>query len=101
MKLFALNYIIIQNHHQYTGRCLTLSLAGTEAVFWGKVPEVSVQRAGGDAALILPPEADQCWSEISPLSASEIFTQRRVRRIGTGFPHANGSVKEATGSSQQ
>ena len=32
-------------------------------------------------ALILPPEVDQRWSEISPLSASETFTQRRVQRI--------------------
>ena len=47
-------------------------------------------------ALILPPEADQHWSEISPLSASETFTQRGVRRIGAGSPHANGSVKETT-----
>ena len=45
-----------------------------------------------NVALILPPKADQCRSKISPLSASETFTQRRVWRIDTGSPHANGSV---------
>ena len=53
-------------------------------------------RLTNNAALILPPEADQRWSEISPLSASETFTQGRVQRIGAGSPHANGSVKEAS-----
>ena len=53
-------------------------------------------RLTNNVALILPPEADQRWSEISPLSASETFTQGRVWRIGTGSPHANDSVKEAT-----
>ena len=43
------------------------------------------------APLILPPEADQCWSEISPLTASKTFTQRRWR-IDAGSLHANGSV---------
>ena len=52
-------------------------------------------RLTNNAALILPPEADQCRSEISPLSTSETFTQRRVRRIGAGSPHANGSVTGA------
>ena len=46
--------------------------------------------------VILPPEADQRRSEIPPLSASETLTQRRMRRIGAGSPHANGSVKEAS-----
>ena len=50
-----------------------------------------------NAALILPTEADQHRTEISPLSASETFTQRRVQRIGTGSPHANGSVNRASG----
>ena len=45
-----------------------------------------------NAALILPPEADQHQSEITRLSISESFTQRRVRRIGAGSPHANSSV---------
>ena len=51
-----------------------------------------------NAALILPPEADQHWSKIFPLSASETFTQRRVRRIDAGSPHANGSVNGAINS---
>ena len=37
VKFFTLNYIIIDIPHQQTGRCLTLSLAGTKAVVWGKV----------------------------------------------------------------
>ena len=52
-------------------------------------------RFTNNEALILPPEADQCRSRISPLSASETFTQRRVRRISAGSPHANGSVNAA------
>ena len=47
-------------------------------------------------ALILPPEADQRRSEISPLTASETFIQRRRRRIGVGSLHANSSVNGAT-----
>ena len=47
-------------------------------------------------ALTLPPEADQHWSKISPLAASETFTQRRRRRIGAGSLHANGSVNGAS-----
>ena len=42
--------------------------------------------------LILPPEADQYRSKISPLTGSKTFTQRRRRRNGTGSPHSNGSV---------
>ena len=45
-----------------------------------------------NTALILLPEADQ----ISPLVASETFTQRRIRRIGLGSQHVNGSVNLAT-----
>ena len=52
-------------------------------------------RLTNNAALI-PPEADQRRSKISPLSTSETFTQRRVWRIAAGSPHANGSVKEAS-----
>ena len=48
-----------------------------------------------DGPLILPPEEYQHWSEISPLAASETFTQRRRRRIGTGSPHPNSSVNGA------
>ena len=49
-----------------------------------------------NVALILPPEADQRQSEISPLSASETLTQGRVQRIAAGSPHANCSVKKAS-----
>ena len=49
-----------------------------------------------NAVLILPPEADQRRSKISPLSSSETFTQRRVQRIGAGSPYANGSVSWAS-----
>ena len=49
-----------------------------------------------NTALILTPEADQCRSKISLLAASDTFTQRRVRRIGAGSPHANSSVNRAT-----
>ena len=45
--------------------------------------------------VILPQEVDEHRSEISPLAASETFTQRRMRRIAEGSPHANGSVKGA------
>ena len=34
---FSLWITKLHNCHQSTGRCLTLSLAGREAVFWGKV----------------------------------------------------------------
>ena len=37
---------------------------------------------------ILPPEAAQCQSKISPLTASETFTQRRRWNIGEGSPHS-------------
>ena len=42
------------------------------------------------APLILPPESDQYWSEISPLhaTASETFTQRRRQRSGEGSLHS-------------
>ena len=49
-----------------------------------------------NTALILTPEVDQCRSKISLLAASDTFTQRRVRRIGAGSPHANSSVNRAT-----
>ena len=52
-------------------------------------------RFANTAPLILPPDADQHWSEISPLAASEIFTQGRKQRIVTGSPHPNGSVNGA------
>ena len=45
--------------------------------------------------LILPPEADQCQSEISSLAVSETFTER-MQRIGTGSLHANDSVSGAS-----
>ena len=48
-------------------------------------------------ALILPPEADQRRSEISPLSASETFTQGRERRSGAGYPNEKGRGKENKG----
>ena len=41
---------------------------------------------------ILPLEAYQCQSEISPFIASETFTQRRRRRIGTRSLHPNSSA---------
>ena len=41
-------------------------------------------------------KADQHLSEISPLTASETFTQRRMRRIGAGSPHAHSSVNGAS-----
>ena len=47
------------------------------------------------APLILPPEADQRRSGISPLAASETFTQRMMQNIGAGSPHANSSVNGA------
>ena len=53
-------------------------------------------RLTNNAALILPPEGDQHRSKISPLSASETLTQRRVRRNGVGSLHANVSVNAAT-----
>ena len=46
--------------------------------------------------LILLPDAYQCRSEISPLAASENFTQRRRRRIGAGSPYSNDTVNGAT-----
>ena len=46
--------------------------------------------------LILAPEVDQHQSEISPLAASETFTQRRVRRIDAGSWHSMGSVNGAS-----
>ena len=50
---------------------------------------------GRSAALVLPPMADQHRSDISPLTASETFTQRRRQRTGAGSPHSNGSVNGA------
>ena len=44
-----------------------------------------------NAPLILPPEADQHQSKISPLTASETFTQRRRWRIAAGSLHPNGN----------
>ena len=44
--------------------------------------------SGNAAPLIISPEADQKWSEISPLAASETLTQRRMHRIGTGSPQS-------------
>ena len=44
------------------------------------------------APLILPAEADQHWSEISALAASETLIQRRRRRIDAGSLHPNSSV---------
>ena len=41
---------------------------------------------------ILPLETYQYWSEIS----SETFTQRTMRRIGTGSLHSNSSVNGAS-----
>lgn len=45
------------------------------------------------APLMLSPEAHQCWSEISPLAASKIFTQRKMQRIAAGSMHSKGSMK--------
>ena len=56
-------------------------------------------RFSNNAALILPPQADQRQSEISILATSETFTQRWLRIIGAGYPHANWSVNGATVSS--
>ena len=56
-------------------------------------------RFSSNAALILPIQADQHQSEISTLAAFETFTQRWLRIIGAGYPHANGSVNGATVSS--
>ena len=39
--------------------------------------------------------------EISPVAASEIFTHRRMWRIGAASPHANGSVNVASQSVSQ
>ena len=47
------------------------------------------------ALLILPPEAGQRQSEISPLATSETFTYRPRWRTGAGSPHPNGGVKGA------
>ena len=57
---------------------------------------VHTGRFSNNTALIQSPEADQHQSEISPLTASESFTQRRRRSIGAGSLHANGSVNGAT-----
>ena len=48
------------------------------------------------APLILPPEAHQSLSEISPLATYEIFTQRLLWRICAGSPHSKGSVNGAS-----
>ena len=53
-------------------------------------------RFANNMALTLPPEAEKHQSEISPLAASETFTQRRRQRIGAESPHANSSVNGAT-----
>ena len=53
-------------------------------------------RFANTALLILPPEAYQHLSEISPLTTSETCTQRRRLRIGTGSPHSNCSVNGAS-----
>lgn len=47
-------------------------------------------------AALIPPEGYQRRSEISPLTASESFTQRRVQRINAGSPHSKCSVNGAT-----
>ena len=52
-------------------------------------------RFTNNTALILPPEADQHWREISSLAASETFTHRRMQRIVAVSPHANSSVNGA------
>ena len=44
---------------------------------------------------MLLPEVDQRCCEISPLAASETFTQRRRQRIGAGSPHPNSSENGA------
>ena len=49
-----------------------------------------------NTALMLPPEVDQRWSEISPLAASERFTLRRRRGIGLLKSHPIGSVNGAS-----
>ena len=59
-------------------------------------PPPPLGRLTNNAALILHPEMDQHWSEISLLSASETFTQRRLRRIGAGSLHAKSSVNGAS-----
>ena len=45
-----------------------------------------------NAALILPPEANQHWSKISPLAAFKRFTLRWWRVIGALTPNPNASV---------
>ena len=47
-------------------------------------------------ALILPPEAYQGRSEISPLAASERFTPRWRQGIGALKPHPKASVNGAS-----
>lgn len=47
-------------------------------------------RFANNTALILPPQADQCFIP----RPTETFTQRRRRRICAGSPHANGSCSQ-------
>ena len=47
------------------------------------------------APVILPPEAFQLWSEISPFASSEKGTQRRRRRISARYPNLDSSVNGA------
>ena len=88
-----------------------LSHSRERRVFYGgKFTEVSVRRADcrsdlfslqtlGELklkALILPPEAYQRQSKISPLAASERFTLRGRRGIAVLKPHPNTSVNGAS-----
>ena len=57
-------------------------------------------RFSNNTALILPPEAYQGRSEISPLATSERFTLRWRRGIGVLMPHPKASVNGASDSCQ-
>ena len=57
---------------------------------------VSLVRFSNNTALILPPEAYQGQTEISPLSTTERLTLRRRRGIGVLKPRPKASVNEAT-----